>query len=78
MTYDTQVHPSSSQTQDVSDLKGLSGGEKSFSTLCFMLSLWEHVCSPFRCMDEFDVFMVGVADCLCLSLAAMLLGCSLI
>ncbi|KAF6017583.1 SMC6 [Bugula neritina] len=39
------------------DLKGLSGGEKSFSTLCFIMSLWESINSPFRCMDEFDVFM---------------------
>mgnify|MGYP001792944648 CR=1 FL=1 len=56
-----QVHPSADKNGTNRDLKGLSGGEKSFSTLCFMMSLWESVQSPFRCMDEFDVFMVSHA-----------------
>ncbi|KIH50720.1 hypothetical protein ANCDUO_19198 [Ancylostoma duodenale] len=41
----------------VQDLRGLSGGERSFTTACFIMALWEIMEAPFRCMDEFDVFM---------------------
>ncbi|XGW07425.1 hypothetical protein V3C99_010532 [Haemonchus contortus] len=41
----------------IQDLKGLSGGERSFTTACFIMALWEIMEAPFRCMDEFDVFM---------------------
>ncbi|KIM39560.1 hypothetical protein M413DRAFT_29277 [Hebeloma cylindrosporum] len=35
----------------------LSGGEKSLTTLCLLLSLWEVCANPIRCLDEFDVYM---------------------
>jgi hypothetical protein len=30
----------------------LSGGEKSFSTICLLLALWDAMGSPIRCLDE--------------------------
>ena len=47
-----------SQTKDV---KALSGGERSFTTLSLLLALGENLETPFRVMDEFDVFLDPVA-----------------
>ena len=34
------------------DPRSLSGGEKSFSTICLLLSLWESIGCPLRCLGK--------------------------
>ncbi|MCJ1432580.1 Structural maintenance of chromosomes protein 6 [Xylographa pallens] len=54
------VQPDETQTSKGRQTKTLSGGEKSFSTICLLLALWEAMGAPVRCLDEFDVFMDSV------------------
>ncbi|XP_022184189.2 structural maintenance of chromosomes protein 6 [Nilaparvata lugens] len=38
------------------EISSLSGGEKSFATIAFIIAVWESMTVPFFVMDEFDVF----------------------
>ena len=42
------------------DIRSLSGGEKSYSSVSLILALWDTMSPPFRILDEFDVFMDSV------------------
>ncbi|MCL7045553.1 hypothetical protein MKW94_011082 [Papaver nudicaule] len=53
--------PQDASKDKVCDTRGLSGGERSFSTLCFALAIHGMTEAPFRAMDEFDVFMDAVS-----------------
>ncbi|XP_040204493.1 structural maintenance of chromosomes protein 6 [Rana temporaria] len=56
-TLSITVQPGEVSKASLSDMRSLSGGERSFATVCFVLSLWSIAESPFRCLDEFDVYM---------------------
>jgi hypothetical protein len=55
-----QVTPEKQRTTglDNTDTKTLSGGERSFTTVAFVMSLGDNMNAPFRATDEFDIFMV--------------------
>jgi len=36
------------------DPRSLSGGEKSFATICLLLAMWESIGSPIRCLGKSD------------------------
>ena len=54
-----EVDVHSDCSQSTKNTKSLSGGEHSYATVCFIMSLWEAMEAPFRCLDESDVFMVS-------------------
>lgn len=50
---DDQATTHASQAKREKDPRSLSGGEKSFSTICLLLSLWESIGCPLRCLGRF-------------------------
>ena len=47
----------SKSDNEFTEVTNLSGGEKSYSLVSRLLSLWDVMEAPFYCVDEFDVFM---------------------
>ncbi|KOB78653.1 Structural maintenance of chromosomes protein [Operophtera brumata] len=52
----------SSSKRHASSTSSLSGGERSYSTVAFIMALWECVELPFYFMDEFDIVMELLID----------------
>jgi peptidoglycan hydrolase CwlO-like protein len=48
---------SSDANSQQKDVKALSGGERSYTTIALLLALGESLETPFRVLDEFDVFL---------------------
>lgn len=57
-TLDLEMSPKNDAQRLTNDAKALSGGERSYSTIGFIMSLWHCTGLPFYFLDEFDVFMV--------------------
>uniref|UniRef100_A0A1B0FCJ7 Rad50/SbcC-type AAA domain-containing protein n=1 Tax=Glossina morsitans morsitans TaxID=37546 RepID=A0A1B0FCJ7_GLOMM len=55
-TLKISVIPRDHDTASVSSARALSGGERSYSTVAFLISLWSCVDHPFYFLDEYDVF----------------------
>ena len=47
-----QVEPDETRRGNGRSTQGLSGGEKSFSQICLLLSIWEAMGAPTRALDE--------------------------
>lgn len=54
ITTQTDNHDENTQCND---MRQMSGGERSYTTLCLLLALGHVIESPFRLMDEYDVFL---------------------
>lgn len=64
-TLDIQAVPRDKDCANaVSKTTNLSGGERSYTTVAFLLSLWSCVDHPFYFLDEYDVFTVIIFNIL--------------
>lgn len=52
-----KVAPSSAENSQKQDVSVLSGGEKSFTQIALLVSIWQTMKSRALALDEFDVFM---------------------
>ncbi|KAG7209626.1 hypothetical protein KM043_011277 [Ampulex compressa] len=52
-----EVSPQNDGNTATKSTSSLSGGERSYSTIAFILALWDCTNLPFYFLDEFDVFM---------------------
>jgi structural maintenance of chromosomes protein 6 len=53
-TDDVNATQNKTQGSRDKDPRSLSGGEKSFSTICLLLAMWEAIGSPLRCLGTSD------------------------
>lgn len=59
-TMEISVVPRDNHIEDaVTNTRALSGGERSYTTVAFLISLWACVDHPFFFLDEYDVFAVS-------------------
>jgi hypothetical protein len=54
---DFEIEKERGSGSQISDVKELSGGERSVTTMSLLMALWKSIESPFRILDEFDVYM---------------------
>jgi chromosome segregation ATPase len=52
-----KIAPSSAEYSQKQDVSTLSGGEKSFTQIALLVSIWQTMKSRILALDEFDVFM---------------------
>lgn len=61
LTVNTTGSASKAALQDFAKTANrLSGGERSYSTVCFLLALWETCPTSIACLDEWDVFLDNI------------------